>query len=293
MILAVLRWLLYSSRFAHSARPIVAWKIRLTWSNNGPKSIKIWSNMVPNRVQDGLLGIRAVKRRSWTDTPTVNPIHVADFGGLLGSCWGSCWAYVGTFFRDDFLMPFGRRFGPQHGRKSRPKSSPRPSPRRPNFGFGTRCQKWSKMHLMSVKKSLILDVVFDDVWMRCMSRICFDWHERISKILTQKHQVLERFLNIDHFAWTWDCLRNLIEDEAEIGLVCSLILEDISAWFLIDFEVDLGSEINPKWGRKSSWKGDRKKKGERWAYRSQLGVQDGVMLGWKSKKIGVKKKHGK
>ena len=109
----------------------------------------------------------------------------------------------------------------------------------------------------------------------------------------QKHKVLERFLNIDHFAWTWDCLRNLIEDEAEIGLVCRMILEEIVDWFLIDFEVDLGSEIDPKWGRKSSWKGDRKKKGERWAYRGQLGVQDGVMLGWKSKKIGVKKKHGK
>ena len=105
----------------------------------------------------------------------------------------------------------------------------------------------------------------------------------------QKHKVLERFLNIDHFAWTWDCLRNLIEDEAEIGLVCKMILEEIVDWFLIDFEVDLGSEIDPKWGRKSSWKGDRKKKGERWAYRGQLGVQDGVMLGWKSKKIGVKK----
>ena len=32
----------------------------------------------------------------------------------------------------------------------------------------------------------------------------------------------------------------MIEDEAEIRLVCSLILEDISDGFLIDFEVDLG-----------------------------------------------------
>ena len=102
--------------------------------------------------------------------------------------------------------------------------------------------------------------------------------------------VLERFLNIDHFAWTWACLRNLIEEEAEIGLVCRLILEEVFDWFWIDFEVDLGSEIGPKWGRKSSWKGDRKKKGKRWAYRSQLGVQDGVMLGWKSKNIEGKKK---
>ena len=123
---------------------------------NGPKSCH-------KGVQDGLLGIRAVKRRSGTTTPTINPIHVADFGGLLGSCWGSCWAYVGTFFRDDFLMPFGRRFGPQHGRKSRPKSSPRPSPRRPNFGLENRCQNLSNMHIISMKKSLILDVVFDDV----------------------------------------------------------------------------------------------------------------------------------
>ena len=143
-------------------------------STNGPK----WCQ---DGVQDGLLGIRAVKRRSWTDTPTVTPIHVADFGGLLGSCWGSCWAYVGTFFRDDFLMPFGRRFGPQHGRKSRPKSSPRPSPRRVDFGLGNRCQKWSKIDLISMEKSLMLDMVFDDFWMRCMSRVCFCWHERMSK----------------------------------------------------------------------------------------------------------------
>ena len=94
-----------------------------------------------------------------------------------------------------------------------------------------------------------------------------------------KHYVLERFLKIDHFAWTWDCLRNLIEDQAEIRRVCSLILEDISNRFLIDVEVDLGSEIGPKWGRKSSWNGDRKKKGKRRVYRGQLGVQDGVMLG--------------
>ena len=66
----------------------------------------------------------------------------------------------------------------------------------------------------------------------------------------QKHKVLERFLNIDQFAWTWDCLRNLIEDEAEIGLVCRLILEEFFDWFWIDFEVDLGSEIDPKSIRK-------------------------------------------
>ena len=104
---------IYQNRFKNGA----------TWCQNG--------------VQDGLLGIRAVKRRILDRDATATPIHEA----LLGSCWGSCWAHVGIFFRDDFLMPFGRRFGPQRGRKSRPKSSPRPSPRRPNFGLENRCQK--------------------------------------------------------------------------------------------------------------------------------------------------------
>ena len=117
-------------------------------------------------------------------------------------------------------------------------------------------------------------MVFGDFSMRCMSRVCFSSHDRISKNL-QKHLVLARFSKIDHFAWTWDCLRNLIEDEAEIGLVCRLILEELFDWFLIDFEIDLGSEIGPKWGRKSSWKGDLKKKGKRWAYRGRLGSKMG------------------
>ena len=60
-------------------------------SKNGPT----WCQ---NGVQDGLLGIRAVKLRSWTAAPTAAPIHEADLGGLLGSCWGSCWAHVGIFF---------------------------------------------------------------------------------------------------------------------------------------------------------------------------------------------------
>ena len=106
-----------------------------------------------NGLQDGLLSIRAVKGRILDRGATAAPIHEAVLGGLLGSCWGSCWAYVGTFFRDDFLMPFGRRFGPQHGRKSRPKSSPRPSPRRPNFGLENRCQKGSKISLISMQKT--------------------------------------------------------------------------------------------------------------------------------------------
>ena len=111
----------------------------------GPKidqnRFKNYATWCQNGLQDGLLGIRAVKGRILDRGATAAPIHEAVLGGLLGTCWGSCWAYVGTFFRDDFLMPFGRRFGPQHGRKSKPKSSPRPSPRRPNFGLGNRCQK--------------------------------------------------------------------------------------------------------------------------------------------------------
>ena len=109
----------------------------------------------------------------------------------------------------------------------------------------------------------------------------------------QKHLVLERFLNIDHFAWTWDCLRNLIEDEAEIGLVCSLILEDMFDWFLVDFEVDLGSEIGPKWGRKSSWNGDRKKEGKRRFIGANMGSKMGSCWVENRRRLGSEKKHGK
>ena len=35
----------------------------------------------------------------------------------------------------------------------------------------------------------------------------------------------------------------MIDDAAEIGLVCSLILEEISDWFLIDFDFDLGLKL--------------------------------------------------
>ena len=123
----------------------------------GPKTIqnrfKNRATWCQNGVQDGLLGIRAVKRRILDRDATATPIHEAVLGGLLGSCWGSCWAHVGIFFRDDFLMPFGRRFGPQHGRKSKPKSSPRPSPRRPKFGLVNRCQNSSQINLIFVEKS--------------------------------------------------------------------------------------------------------------------------------------------
>ena len=105
----------------------------------------------------------------------------------------------------------------------------------------------------------------------------------------QEPQVLERFLNIDNFAWAWDCLRNLIEEEAEIELGCSFILEEMFDWFRIDFEVDLGSEIDPKWSRKSSWKGDRKKKGERWAYRGQLGSKMGSCWAENRRRLESKK----
>ena len=120
-------------------------KINQNRSKNGPT----WCQ---DGVQDGLLGIRAVRWRILDHGATTAPIHEAVLGGLLGSCWGSCWAHVGIFFRDEFLMPFGRRFGPQHGRKSRPKSSPRPSPRRSNFGLGNRCQKWSKISWIPIEK---------------------------------------------------------------------------------------------------------------------------------------------
>ena len=105
-------------------------------------------------VQDGLSGIKAVKRRILDRDATATPIHEAVLGGLLGSCWGSCWAHVGIFFRDDVLMPFGRRFGPQHGRKSKAKSTPRPSPRRSKFALVNRCQKCSKTNLIPVQKSV-------------------------------------------------------------------------------------------------------------------------------------------
>ena len=108
-------------------------KINQNRSKNGPT----WCQ---DGVQEGLLGIRAVR---WPLGRPLGPSWEASWavlGSLLGSCWGSCWAHVGIFFRDEFLMPFGRRFGPQHGRKSKPKSSPRPSPRRLNFGLGNRCQ---------------------------------------------------------------------------------------------------------------------------------------------------------
>ena len=104
----------------------------------------------------------------------------------------------------------------------------------------------------------------------------------------QKHKVLERFLNIDHFAWTWDCLRNLIEDEAEIGLVCRLILEEMFGWFWIDFGTDLGSDIDPKWGRKSSWKGDRKKKGKIRVHKANLGSKMGSCWVKNRRRLGSK-----
>ena len=55
----------------------------------------------------------------------------------------------------------------------------------------------------------------------------------------------------------------------------------------------MGFEIDPKWGRKKKSKSDRKRKGKTSVYKGQHGVLDGVMLGQKSKKIGVKKYDGK
>ena len=139
------------------------WIMAPSWEASWVKLALEWCQ---NGVQDGLLGIRAVKKRSWTDTPTVSPIHGAVLGGLLGSCWGSCWAHVGVFFRDDILMPFGRRFGPRDGRNPRPTSSPRHSPRRPNFGLGNRCQKRSKIN--SFRCLMISECV------ACLTQLCCD-----------------------------------------------------------------------------------------------------------------------
>ena len=66
-------------------------KMNQNRSKNGPT----WCQ---DGVQDGLLGIRAVKRRILDRDATATPIHEAVLGGLLGSCWGSCWAHVGIFF---------------------------------------------------------------------------------------------------------------------------------------------------------------------------------------------------
>ena len=207
------------------------------------------------------------------------------FGVMLGFMLGSCWHLFGWWFFDAVRTSFCTPTWSEIEAKIEPKTFPK------TFKLRT----WKSVPKMIENKlnfdRKIIDfltwflVIFQCVACRVFALV------GMSGCLknVQKRKVLERFLNIDNFAWTWDCLRNLIEDEAEIGLVCRLILEEFFDWFLIDFDIDLGSEIAPKWGRKSNWKGDLKKKGKRWAYRGQLGVQDGVMLGWKSKKIGVKK----
>ena len=100
-----------------------------SYNELGPKNdqnrFKNGATWCQHGLQDGLLGIRAVKGRILDRGATAAPIHEAVSGSLLGSGCGPCWAYVGTFFRDDFFMPFGRRFGRQHGRKSNSKSSPK------------------------------------------------------------------------------------------------------------------------------------------------------------------------
>ena len=66
---------------------------------NYAKSIKNGPTRYQHRSRDGLSGIRAVKRRSWTTTPTTTPIHEAVLGGVLGSCWaflGLCWVILGA-----------------------------------------------------------------------------------------------------------------------------------------------------------------------------------------------------
>ena len=54
-----------------------------TTVQNRSKNNPTWCQ---NRAQDGFLGIRVVKRRSWTSTTTTTPIHEAVSGGFLGSC---------------------------------------------------------------------------------------------------------------------------------------------------------------------------------------------------------------
>ena len=49
-----------------------------------------------NGVQDGLFGTRAVKRRSWTDTPTVTP----------EASWGHVGAHVGLMLASFFVVIF-------------------------------------------------------------------------------------------------------------------------------------------------------------------------------------------
>ena len=80
-------------------------------------------------------------------------------------------------------------------------------------------QKHKKITPTWTPNSLILDVVFDDFLMRCMSRVCFCWHERMSK----KHAKTQGFGTIfEHRpfclnmrlsskfdrrgSWNWTCL---------------------------------------------------------------------------------------
>ena len=75
---------------------------RLVRHKSGPQidkhRFKNGARWCQNGVQDGLLGIRAVKGGILDHDATTTPIHEAVLGGLLGSCWGSCWAHVGMFF---------------------------------------------------------------------------------------------------------------------------------------------------------------------------------------------------
>ena len=150
------------------------------WSPNCPKAIQKLFSMVP-KWDSG----RLIRHKSGQGgNPGPRRHHDADSWGRFGRPLGVMLGFMlglGIFFRDYFLMPFGHRFGPQHGRKLKPKSSPKPSPRRPNFELGNRCQKWSKISWISMVNDWFVDMFFDDFSMRCMSRVCFGLHERMSK----------------------------------------------------------------------------------------------------------------
>ena len=180
-------------------------------------------------------------------------------GVMLGLMLGSCWHLFSWWVFDAVRTSFWSPTWSEIETKIEPKTFPK------TFKFRT----WKSVPKM-IENKLNFDRKIIDfltwflVIFQCVACRMFALVGMIGCLKnTQKQSVLARFSKIDHFAWTWYCLRNLIEGEAEIGLVCSLILEEISDRFLIDFEVDLGSEIDPKWGRKSSWKGDLKKKGKR------------------------------
>ena len=147
-----------------------------------------------------MVGIKAVKRRSWTSTPTTTPIHEAVLGGLLGSCWGSCWAHVGIFFRDDFFDAVRTSFWTPTWSEIEAKIEPKTFPKTSKF------RTWKSVPKM-IENKLNLDRKIID-FLICFLMIFQCVACRVFALVgmsgclenKQKHKVLERFLNIDHFA---------------------------------------------------------------------------------------------